>query len=92
MQKGASFKEREIFRNPLSKEEIRNLLKGRPLVEFFSWRSPRAKALGLVGKERSDDDMINLMSEESALIRRPLIVIGDEIVVGMDAEKLSDLL
>lgn len=92
MQKGVSFKEREIFRNPLSKEEIRNLLKGRPLAGFFSWRSPRAKALGLVGKELSDDDMIGFMSKEPALIRRPLTVIGDEIVVGMDAEKLSKLL
>jgi len=92
LQKGVSFKEREIFRNPLSKEEIRNLLKGRPLAEFFSWRSPRAKALGLVGKELSDDEMIHFMSQEPALIRRPLIVIDGEIVVGFNAKKLSDLL
>ena len=81
--------ERDFFKDPLSESEIRGLSKGRPLSEMFAWRSPSFKALGLEAEAMSDDDLIRLMLQEPRLIRRPMVQIGDELIVGADTNRLE---
>ena len=49
---------------------------------IFARRSPSLKKLSLVDKELSDDEMVKLMLQEPKLIRRPLIKVGDKLMVG----------
>jgi arsenate reductase-like glutaredoxin family protein len=42
------------------------------------------KKLGLEVANLDDDQMLDLMAEHPALIRRPLLVRGGELVVGFD--------
>jgi arsenate reductase-like glutaredoxin family protein len=42
------------------------------------------KKLGLDVAALDDDQMLDLMAEHPALIRRPLLVRGGELVVGFD--------
>lgn len=49
---------------------------------IFARRSPSLKKLGLADKVLSDDEMINLMLQEPKLMRRPLLKVGDKIMVG----------
>lgn len=89
---GVAFTERELFKQPLSLAEIRELLGDRPASELLSTKSPRFKELGLVGKALSDEAILDLMAQEPYLIRRPTFKIGSELVVGMDAKRLDALL
>jgi len=86
-----AFEAREIFRQPLSAAEIRDLLRRSSLEEIFSWRSPTARARGLQPGSLSEEEAIRLMTEEPRLIRRPLIVTEDRIIAGADAAAIAAL-
>ncbi len=49
---------------------------------IFAHRSPSLKKLGLADKELSDDEMVNLMLQEPKLVRRPLLKVGNKLMVG----------
>ena len=85
------FVERELFRQPLTVAELRALIGDRPVAEFFAWRSPRAKALGLRGRALSEAEMLELMSKEPALIRRPIVQVGGDVLVQPSAQRLQAL-
>lgn len=91
-QLGVAFVERELFKQPLDEDEIRDLLGERSASELISTKSPRFKAMGLVGKPLSDEERITLMASEPYLIRRPSFKIGQELVIGLDKERLEQLL
>lgn len=82
LNQGVHYTERDIFKYPLNEQELRTLAAKRPLAEIFSHRSPSVKALGLDGKTLSDEEMLRHMLQEPRLIRRPLLVSDDEVVVG----------
>lgn len=88
-QKGITPRERELFKEPMSADEIRALLRGRPVGDFFATRSPKFKELGLADKELADDERLRLMAQYPQLIRRPIVAIGDDLVVGFDAKALD---
>ena len=52
------------------------------LGEIFSRRSPSLKAMGLADKELSEPEMLQLMLKEPRLVRRPLVRIGERLLVG----------
>ncbi len=68
---------------------MRALLGGRPASEIFSTRSPTFKKLGLDDSKLTDDDRLRLMSEHPPLIRRPIIAVGDRLVIGYDAKGIE---
>jgi arsenate reductase-like glutaredoxin family protein len=88
-QQGGAFDEREIFKQPLSAAELRALLRGRPVSDVFATRSPTYKKLGLAEQDLDDEAKLRLMVENPTLIRRPLVTVGDELVVGLDAARLE---
>jgi arsenate reductase-like glutaredoxin family protein len=88
-QQGVAFDEREIFKQPLSAAELRALLRGRPVSDVFATRSPTYKKLGLAEQDLDDEAKLRLMVENPTLIRRPLVTVGDELVVGLDAARLE---
>lgn len=92
MRKDVEFTEHDVFKQPMSEAEIRELLGDRPASILFSTKSPRYKAMGLDGKQLSDDERIRLMVEEPYLIRRPSFRIGPTLVVGLDTQQLDQAL
>jgi arsenate reductase len=92
VQQGVDVRERDFFKHPFSQDELLALLDGRPPSEMFSWKSPRARALGLQEGLASEDELLSLMVSNPYLIRRPITVIGDERVIGFDQKRLKELL
>lgn len=88
---GIHYAERDIFKHPLDERELRALAEHRPLAELFSFRSPSVKALGLAERALSDEEMLDWMLREPRLIRRPLLVREQSVVVGFDEESLRAL-
>ena len=81
--------ERDFFQDRFSEEELRRLIGGRAASEIFSWNSPSFKKLGLERDELGDDELIRLMLEEPRLIRRPLIQVGSDLVIGTDRRAME---
>ena len=92
LQAGLAFSERDFFSNPFKRNELSDLLKGKEVSYYFSWRSPSFKKLGLDKDSLSDEDLIELMLTEPRLIKRPLIRANDHVVVGSDKSALADLI
>ena len=92
LQKGAEVEERDFFQRRFTEDEIRALAAGVGLNDMFAWRSPSLKEKGLVGKELSEAEMVRLMLEEPRLVRRPLIKIGDRLLVGGSTKAIEEAL
>ena len=73
-------------------QELRQLLGSRAPSELFSWRSPSVKAMGLAGKQLQEDQLIDLMMKEPRLIRRPLVQVGERLIIGANWKELEEAL
>ncbi len=84
---------RDIFRQPLSREEIAALAaRAGGARALFSWKSPSARPLALDPASVDDARLLELMAGEPRLIRRPLVLADGELVVGGDVKALERLL
>ncbi len=88
-----SFATRDLFKQPLTASEIRALAARAPdgVRGLLSTRTTQYKALGLDRKKVSDEQLIALMAKEPRLLRRPLTLAGDRLVIGFDAAALEGL-
>ena len=60
-----------------------------PPSEIFSWRSPSFKSMGLGRETLSTEDLLGLMIQEPRLIRRPIIRIGDKLLIGANMKNIE---
>jgi arsenate reductase-like glutaredoxin family protein len=74
--------ERDFFKDRFTEEQIRALASMVGTSEIFAWRSPSIKHMGLAGQDIAEDEMVKLMLQEPRLVRRPLIKVGDRLLVG----------
>jgi len=92
LQKKVEFNERDYFKEPFTRDEIKGLLQGKPASDMFSFKSPSFKALGLKPDTLKDHDLVNLMLKEPRLIRRPVVRIGRKVYFGADSRVLAEIL
>ncbi len=90
-QGGVELDERDFFQEQFTESELRQLLGDTPASEVFSYRSPSVKNMGLKPEELTENDLVRLMLEEPRLIRRPLIKVGDRLVVGTDKKAMAEV-
>ena len=90
-QRKVEINERDYFKEPFTREEIKSLLKGKSASDMFSFKSPSFKALGLNQAKLTDNDLINLMLKEPRLIRRPVVKIGGKVYFGADSKVLTEI-
>tara|TARA_Y100001960_G_C14690863_1_gene836303 strand:- start:59 stop:361 length:303 start_codon:yes stop_codon:yes gene_type:complete len=92
LQAGLKIDERDLFSEPLDNHELANLMSGKDVSSYFSWRSPSFKKMGVDKEKLSRDDLIELMLAEPRLIRRPLIDTGSQLIVGTDKVAMCELM
>lgn len=86
--------ERLYFKQKPSVDEVRALAAKLPNGprDILSTRSRKYKELELADKQLSDDELIALLAQEPGLWRRPIVIRGDEVVIGYDQKSLESLL
>ena len=89
LQKGMEVEERDFFKESFTEAELTELAAPVGLSELFARRSPSLKKLGLAGAELDDAEMLRLMLEEPRLVRRPLVKVGDKLLVGANLKNLE---
>lgn len=84
-----------MFRHPLTLAELKSLFGGRPARDFFSFKSPSFRKLGLDPDALKEAQMLSMMADEPRLIRRPLVLIHDHrgarVIVGNDAAAFAEV-
>lgn len=93
-ERGVAFQRRDLFKNPLSAAELNDVLRRHGLTarDILSVRSRPYRDLKLADRALSHDELLDLMSRYPALIRRPLVVTDDDLVIGFDQAGLSRLI
>jgi Spx/MgsR family transcriptional regulator len=91
--KKVAFTPRDLFKQPLTAAEIKALAAKAPdgVRGLLSTRTAQYKALGLDKKKVSDEQLIALMAKEPRLLRRPLTLAGNRLIVGFDGAALEAL-
>jgi arsenate reductase len=89
---GVEYRYREYRKEPLSVDELRELIGklGLAAAELLRRRDRAFKVLELSGEE-GDEALIGHMAEHPTLLQRPIGVRGERAVVGRPVERLLEL-
>ena len=84
----------EYLKTPPSAAEIRNLLKLLKLSPREIMRKGEAvyKSMDLDNPEMGDDNLINAMVANPILIERPIVICGNQAVIGRPPEKVINII
>ena len=78
-----SFDFQDIKSNKITEEQIEQMAKLSGSYEsLFSRRAMKYKSMGLAEKNLSEEDYKNLILDEYTFLKRPVILINDQIFVG----------
>ncbi|NLJ16632.1 MAG: arsenate reductase family protein [Clostridiales bacterium] len=93
-EKGCEFKVRDIKENPPSYEEIKLFYEksGLDIKKFFNTSGLSYKSLGLKDKlsNLSIEDKLKLLSSDGMLIKRPILLINNNVLVGFKADAWAE--
>ncbi len=83
---GIQFEDRNIVEENPAAEELRDWIakSGYPVKKFFNTSGMKYRELGLKDKlpQMSDDEKIELLATDGMLVKRPLLIDGDRVLVG----------
>lgn len=82
---GVEVEIRDYTKKPLEAGELGKLLPQDP-APMLGTRSPKYKELGLKDRKLTKAEAIALMVEDNNLLKRPILVHGQGVVIGFDAE------
>ena len=82
-EKNVEFEEIDLNRG-LSVEELERLIGKRDYKEFLNTRNELYRERGMKENPPSREDALRLMSENPNLIRRPIVVKGGKVLLGVE--------
>lgn len=84
--------ERDYGKNPLTEDELREILGDVPVTEFLNSRNSLYRERNMKQKPPSKEEAIRLILKEQNLLKRPVIIKGKKKVLGFDEAELRELL
>ncbi|WP_194191703.1 arsenate reductase family protein [Clostridium chrysemydis] len=96
-EKGLEFIDRDIKEDNPSKEELKKWLEmsGLPIKKFFNTSGMLYREKGMKDKINtlSEEELLDILSEDGMMVKRPIVVNGDKVLVGFkEAAWEEDLL
>ena len=89
---GAELESRDLDKRPLSEKELDVLIGARDYKPFLNPRNELYRERNMAEKTPSRAEAIRLMSRNPNLIKRPVVLRGDQIVVGLDEAAYRELM
>jgi len=89
---GAELESRDLDKQPLSEKELHDLIGDRDYKLLLNPRNELYRERNMARKTPSREEAIRLMSKNPNLIKRPVVVRGDQLVIGLDVTAYMKLL
>ena len=89
LKKNVPFKERNLDKYPLKEDELKKIMLGHSAEEFISKNSPKYKELNLENYYRTGEETLKLIAQEPSLLKKPIIVKGEEIIIGYSRKRVE---
>lgn len=94
-EQGKKYTERHIVENNPTYEELKKWyeISGLPLKKFFNTSGLKYKELQLKDKlpTMSEDEMLKLLATDGMLVKRPLLVTDDKVLVGFKQAQWEEM-
>ena len=94
-EQGKKYTERHIVENNPTYDELKSWyeLSGLPLKKFFNTSGLKYKELQLKDKlpNMSEDEMLKLLATDGMLVKRPLLVKDDKVLVGFKQAQWEEM-
>jgi arsenate reductase-like glutaredoxin family protein len=81
--------ERDFFKEPFTKSELEELIGARPITDFISTRAKSFKATGWDKKAPTKAQAIAAILENPTLLRRPILIVRRNLIIGWSLEEYS---
>lgn len=82
----------DLKKAPLNETELAELAKKIGLETLANKRGTKWRSLGLAGKDLTDQELFDLLLEHQTMIKRPVIIRDEGVLVGSDEESLTNIL
>ena len=93
-ERGVAFEERQIDLERPTREELQrwHQLSGLPLKRFFNTSGMKYREMQLAQKlpQMTEDEQYTLLATDGMLVKRPILLNGDEVVVGADVTRWAN--
>ncbi len=91
VEKGIEYEERHLFRNPPTVDELMDIIKrtSNGLEEIMSTRSQMFKNLNVDIENLRVSELLEILSKEPRLLKRPIITSGENLVIGYNKPALE---
>ena len=90
--KNIDFEAREYGKNPLSENELREIIGAGPVASYLNTRTPLYREKNMKQKPPSLQEAIKLMLKDPNLLRRPVIIKGNVKLTGFDEAAVKKIL
>jgi arsenate reductase len=83
---------RPIVEQPPTREELDRWLpaSGLPVRKWLNTSGQSYRALGKAKVDAAnDDELVRWLTQDGKLVNRPVVVLGDRVLVGFDAERYA---
>jgi arsenate reductase len=90
-QKGVELEFRDLTNDPLSEDELDKLIGERDYRLFLNSRNELFRERKMKDHPPSRSEALKLMARNPNLIRRPVVIAGEQIILGYDEEALKKL-
>lgn len=93
-QNGIAYEERHLFREPPTKEELLEIIKmtTNGTEDILSTRSRTFKELDVEIEDLTVSQLLEMLHEEPRLLRRPILVDGEKLIIGYNRNAMEELL
>lgn len=95
-EKGLEFIDRDIKEDNPSKEELKKWLdiSGLPIKKFFNTSGMLYREKGMKDKINtlSEEELLDILSEDGMMVKRPIVVKDDKVLVGFKEETFEEAL
>ena len=88
---GVVYEPRDYARRPLTPEELADIVGSGSAAAFVNPRSPAFRKLGISHQDLDGESATRIMRENNVVVRRPIVVHGDERIIGLDVEAFDRL-
>ena len=90
-EKGIALEFRDLNKERLTVEELDQLIGERDYREFLNSRNELYRKRNMKKRVPSRAEALKLMAAEPNLIRRPVVIVGSQVILGYDERKLKAL-
>ncbi|MDQ0203228.1 hypothetical protein [Pectinatus haikarae] len=89
---GHTIDEHSVLSTPWTPETLRPYFSDLPVGEWFNMSAPAVKSGKVIPCSLSEEDTLALFCREPILIRRPLMEINGQKIVGFNVDKLAKII